>query len=518
MWNSKYVDELLRRRVTSEAGGGVERINRQHASGKLTARERIELLFDAGTFVEICALREARPNVYGDKHVSIPGDGVVVGYGKVNGRAVYASSEDFTVNGGSLGEVHSKKICQCMDMAMNAKAPFVSINDSGGARIGEGVCSLSGYSGMFLRNTRMSGVVPQIAVILGPCAGGACYSPAICDFIFMTCETSKMFITGPAVIKTVTHEDVSIKELGSATMHASVSGVAHFVYADDAECIAGVRELLSYLPQNNRLKPPEVVSDSANAFPDFSSALEEVVPDDSRRVYDVHEVISVLVDDGSFLEVHSLFAQSVVVGFCRLDGRVIGIVANNPKVLAGALDVDSSDKAARFVRFCDCFNVPLLSLVDVPGYFPGLKQERDGIIRHGAKLLFAYAEATVPKVTLIMRKAYGGAYIAMNSKKMGADYVFAWPIAEIAVMGGEGAVDIMHRRDISAAEDPDALRSELVADYEAKYLNPYFAAANGLVDEVIAPDETRQRLCRAFESLKYKQIDTPWKKHGNIPL
>ena len=515
MWDEKYSAELGERLAAAEAGGGEVRVAKQHASGKLTARERMELLFDVGTFVEICALREARPNVYGDRHVSVPGDGVVVGYGKVNGRAVYASSEDFTVNGGSLGEVHSKKICQCMDMAMNAKAPFVSINDSGGARIDEGVCSLSGYSGMFLRNTRASGVIPQIAVILGPCAGGACYSPAICDFIFMTRETSKMFITGPAVIKTVTHEDVSFDELGGAAMHAGVSGVAHFVYEDDAACISGVRELLSYLPQNNRLQPPAL---EAAEVVDRSGEIEEVVPDDGRRVYDVHSVIDLIADPGTFLEVHAAFAQSVVVGFCRLEGRVTGVVANNPKSLAGSLDVDSSDKAARFVRFCDCFNVPVLSLVDVPGYFPGLKQEREGIIRHGAKLLFAYAEATVPKVTLIMRKAYGGAYIAMNSKKMGADYVFAWPIAEIAVMGGEGAVDILHKREVAAADDPEVRRAELVAEYESKHLNPYFAAANGLVDEVIAPKETRRRLCQAFESLKYKQVDSPWKKHGNIPL
>lgn len=514
MWSDAYGKELKERLEKAQAGGGEERIAKQHASGKLTARERIDLLFDEGTFVEICGLREARPNVYGDRSVTVPGDGVVVGYGKVGGRAVYASSEDFTVNGGSLGEVHSKKICQCMDMAMNAKAPFISINDSGGARIDEGVCSLSGYSGMFLRNTRASGVIPQIAVVLGPCAGGACYSPAICDFIFMTRETSKMFITGPAVIKAATREEVTFEELGGSEMHASVSGVAHFVYENDEACIAGVRELLSYLPQNNRTQPPEAIPRPV----DRSNEVEEVVPDDPRRVYDVHRVIDLFADEDSFFEVHAAFAPSVVVGFCRLDGRVIGIVANNPRSLAGSLDVDSSDKAARFVRFCDCFNVPILSLVDVPGYLPGLKQERDGIIRHGAKLLFAYAEASVPKVTLIMRKAFGGAYIAMNSKKMGADYVFAWPIAEIAVMGADGAVDILHKRAVSSAADPEAEHARLAAEYEAKHLNPYFAAANGLVDEVIAPSETRRRLAQAFDSLKDKQVDAPWKKHGNIPL
>ncbi len=490
------------------------RYERQHEQGKLTARERLGLLFDSDTFVEVGALREARPNIYGDRSVEIIGDGVVVGYGKVNGRAVYASSEDFTVNGGSLGEVHSAKICECMDMAMRAKAPFVSINDSGGARIDEGVCSLSGYSGMFLRNVHASGVIPQIAVILGPCAGGACYSPGICDFIFMTRDTAKMFITGPAVVKAVTREEVTFEDLGGAAMHATVSGCAHFVHRDDRECIMGVRRLLSYLPQNNLLEPPTVEPNPL----DRSSEIELIVPDDTRQSYDVRDVISTFADGGEFLEVHESFAKSVVVCFCRLDGRVLGVVANQPSVLAGSLDVNSSDKAARFVRFCDCFNIPILSLVDVPGYFPGTEQERSGIIRHGAKLLYAYSEATVPKVSLIMRKAYGGAYIAMNSKKMGADYVFAWPIAEIAVMGAEGAVDILHRREIKDARNPVVTRAEFIREYESKHLNPYFAAANGLVDEVIAPEDTRKRLAQAFESLKYKKVDTPWKKHGNIPL
>ncbi len=514
MWDKKYKEELAKRNEAAFAGGGEERINKQHDSGKLTARERLNVLFDEGTFVEICALREARPNIYGDRSVNIPGDGVVVGYGKINGRPAYASSEDFTVNGGSLGETHSKKICQCMDAAMNAKAPFISINDSGGARIDEGVCSLSGYSGMFLRNTRASGIIPQIAVILGPCAGGACYSPAICDFVFMTKNTSKMFITGPQVIKTVTHEEVTFDELGGAAMHSSISGVAHFVYEDDYACLQGVRELLGYLPQNNRLNPPLLEGKAV----DRSSFIEQIVPDDSRRTYDVRDVIDTFADDGSFFEVHKNFAPSVVTGLFRLDGSTLGVVANQPAKLAGSLDVDSSDKAARFVRFCDCFNIPILSLVDVPGYFPGLKQERDGIIRHGAKLLFAYAEATVPKVSLIMRKAYGGAYIAMNSKKMGADYVFAWPIAEIAVMGAEGAVEILYKRSIANAADPEGRRAEYIDDYNSKHLNPYFAAANGLVDEVIAPEETRKRIAQAFSSLKYKQIDAPWKKHSNIPL
>lgn len=514
MWSEQHKEAFKQHQLAAKIGGGMARYERQREQGKLTARERIDLLFDKGTFVEVGALREARPNLYGDRSVEIVGDGVVVGYGKVNGRAVYASSEDFTVNGGSLGEVHSSKICECMDMAMAAKAPFVSINDSGGARIDEGVCSLSGYSGMFLRNTLASGVIPQIAVILGPCAGGACYSPAICDFIFMARDTAKMFITGPAVVKAVTREEVTFEDLGGARMHSSVSGVAHFVYNDDRECIMGVRRLLSYLPQNNELEPPKAEPLSI----DRSDEIESIVPDDKRWGYDVRDVISTFADGGDFLEVHADFAKSVVVGLCRLDGRVLGVVANQPSKLAGSLDVDSSDKAARFVRFCDCFNIPILSLVDVPGYFPGVAQERAGIIRHGAKLLYAYAEAQVPKVTLIMRKAYGGAYIAMNSKMMGADFVFAWPIAEIAVMGAEGAVDILHRREIRAAADPAAARAEFVAEYEDKHLNPYFAAANGLVDEVIAPEDTRRRLAQAFESLKYKKVDRPWKKHGNIPL
>ncbi len=514
MWDVEHREELLGRRKRAAEGGGYARIKKQHDSGKLTARERLRILFDAGSFVEICGFREARPNVYGDRKVSVPGDGVVVGYGTVGGRLVYASSEDFTVSGGSLGEIHSKNICQVMDAAMNAKAPFVSINDSGGARIDEGVCALSGYSGMFLRNTRMSGVVPQIAVVLGPCAGGACYSPAICDFVFMTRETSKMFITGPAVIRTVTREEITPEELGGADVHAKVSGVNHFVYDTDEACLMGVRKLLSYLPQNNRQNPPVVRGEAV----DESHRLEEVVPDNPKRAYDVHRVIETFVDKGSFLEIQERFARNVVVGLCRLDGHVLGIVANQPSNLAGTLDVDASDKASRFIRFCDCFNIPIFSLVDVSGYFPGVKQEHAGIIRHGAKLLYAYAEATVPKVTLIMRKAYGGAYIAMNSKKMGADLVFAWPIAEIAVMGAEGAVEIMHKREIAAADNPDAKRDELADEYTKKHLNPYFAAANGLVDEVILPEETRSRIAQAFEALRDKLVELPWKKHGNIPL
>lgn len=514
MWDSHFREELGRKYEAALAGGGSARVAKQHTAGKLTARERLEILFDEGTFFEICAFREARPNIYGERTCEIIGDGVVVGYGKVNGRLVYASSEDFTVNGGSLGEIHSKKICQAMDAALSAKAPFISINDSGGARIEEGVCSLSGYSGIFLRNTRASGVVPQIAVILGPCAGGACYSPGICDFVFMTKKTAKMFITGPAVIKTVTHEEVTMEELGGAAMHSRVSGVTHFVYDDDRACLEGVRDLLAYLPQSNLKRPPVVEGSPV----DRSREIEDIVPDDRRRTYDVRNVIDCFVDEGSFFEVHAAFAQNVVVGFCRLDGHVLGIIANQPKVLAGALDADASDKAARFVRFCDCFNIPLLSLVDVSGYFPGLGQERMGIIRHGAKLLYAYSEATVPKVSLIMRKAYGGAYIAMNSKKMGADIVLAWPIAEIAVMGAEGAVEITGKKRIAEASDPEKIREMLIEEYDQKHLNPYFAAANGLVDEVILPEDTRRKLAQTFDALRDKKVETPWRKHGNIPL
>lgn len=514
MWDEQYRKDLERRRHDAVMGGGQARIDKQHQNGKLTARERLELLFDEGTFAELCAFREARPTVYGERTCDVIGDGVVVGYGKIGGHLAYASSEDFTVNGGSLGEIHSKKICQVMDAALNAKAPFISINDSGGARIDEGVASLSGYSGIFLRNTRASGVIPQIAVVLGPCAGGACYSPGICDFVFMTKKSAKMFITGPSVVKAVTGEEVGMEELGGAVMHARTSGVAHFVYDDDAACLRGVRELMTYLPQSN-LKNPPVVEGVAV---DRSASLESIVPADRRRVYDVRSVIHCLVDEGSFFEVQAAFAPNVVVGLSRLDGHTLGIVANQPRTRAGALDVDSSNKAARFVRFCDCFNIPILSLVDVSGYWPGLEQERKGIIRHGAKLLYAYAEATVPKVTLIMRKAFGGAYIAMNSKKMGADVVLAWPIAEIAVMGAEGAVEITGRKAIAQAADPQAARECLIEEYNRKHLNPYFAAANGLVDEVILPEETRHRIAQTFDALRDKKVETPWKKHGNIPL
>lgn len=515
MWDQKYTNELHKKNTEAQAGGGEARVNKQHNAGKLTARERIELLFDPNTFVEIGIIREAKASLTGLQTSNpIPGDGVVTGYGRINGRVVYAASQDFTVNGGTLGEAHSLKICRIMDMALDALCPFISINDSGGARIEEGINSLSGYSGIFLRNTRASGVIPQISVIMGPCAGGACYSPAISDFVFMVENTSQMFITGPLVVKEVTGEETIAEKLGGAGIHTQKSGVAHFSYKSDKECLEAVRLLLSYLPQNNQHRPDH----KETKIVDGSNNLEEIVPDNMKKGYDVHKVIETFIDKETFFEVSPKYAQNVVVGFSRIDGDVIGIVANQPQVAAGTLDVNSSDKAARFVRFCDCFNIPILSLVDVPGYMPGTRQEHEGIIRHGAKLLYAYSEATVPKVSLIMRKAYGGAYIAMNSKNMGADLVFAWPIAQLAVMGAEGAVEIIYKKQLKSSENPKEEKDRLDADYEEKYLKPYIAAANGYIDDVIEASETRKRISDAFASLKTKKKENLWKKHGNIPL
>lgn len=514
MWDKKYVNKLDDIRGKSIIAGGQQRVDKQHAAGKLTARERIDILFDKDSFVEFSSMVESRSIDFGMDMRRIPGDGVIIGYGKINGRIVVASSEDFTVIGGTLGEYHSMKICRAMDIAMDMKVPYVSINDSGGARIEEGIDSLSGYSGIFLRNTKASGVIPQIAVIMGPCAGGACYSPAICDFIFMTEKTSQMFITGPQVVKAVTGESIAASELGGSKVHMEISGVAHFCYPTDEECLNGVRELLSYLPQYNRSALPVV-----NGHPtDNSFEIEEIIPCVSKRVYDVHNVINAIVDRDSFFEIQEHFATNIVIGLSRFDGKPLGIVANQPNVKAGSLDSDASDKAARFVRFCDCFNIPLLSLVDVPGYLPGKAQEYAGIIRHGAKLLYAYSEATVPKVTLILRKAFGGAYIAMNSKNMGADIVYALPITQIAVMGAEGAVDIVNRKEITDADDKDAVRQQCLNDYEEKFMNPYIAAARGYIDEVIKPEEVRCRIQQAFELLITKEKTNPWKKHGNIPV
>lgn len=513
MWKKDFVKTLNEKIATAKLGGGTERIEKMHAAGKLTARERLDFLFDKGTFVELGALTKSqRPELKETK--KFLGDGVVVGYGKIGGRLVYASSQDFTVIGGTLGERHSKKICQVQELALRARVPYIGINDGGGARIEEGVCSLSGYSGIFLRHTMASGVIPQIAVVLGPCAGGACYAPAICDFVFMSEKSSKMFITGPNVVKAVTGEVVDADGLGGSAVHSSHSGVAHFVYSSDKECLKGVKKLLDYIPQNNEEKPAVKPVKKIALEKDLTS----IVPDNPKQVYDVHDVIGQIVDVGSFFEIQPDFAKNIVVGFSRLNGEVVGIVANQPNHMAGVLDVDASCKAARFVRFCDSFNIPLLSLVDVPGYMPGSKQEQLGIIRHGAKLLYAYSEATVPKITLVMRKAFGGAYIAMNSKNIGADYVFAWPIAQIAVMGAEGAVDIIHRKEVEAAANPAEVREKFVNEYEEKFLNPYIAANNGFIDEVLLPAMTRERLCAAFESLKTKRLDGIPRKHGNIPL
>ena len=514
MWDKKIFDRLHHKKEQSVIGGGEKRIEKQHASGKLTARERLEILFDKDTFVEVGGLIESRITDFGLEDKKVPGDGVVVGYGKVNGKLVFASSEDFTVIGGTLGEYHSLKICRIMDMALETGAPFVSINDSGGARIEEGICSLSGYSGIFYRNTQLSGVVPQISVILGPCAGGACYSPAISDFIFMSKQTSLMFITGPGVVKAVTGETVSSADLGSADVHMTKSGVTHFVYDDDEQCLMGVRKLLSYLPQNSQNKAESILPNYTNTCDD----MQEIVSDNQKKPYNVKLVIEKIIDDGSFFEIQPDFAKNIVVGFSRINGDTVGIVANQPAFLGGAIDCDSADKAARFIRFCDCFNIPIVTLVDVTGFLPGQKQEHSGIIRHGAKLLFAYSEATVPKISLILRKAYGGAYIAMNSKNMGADVVFAWPIAQMAVMGAEGAVDIIFKREIAGSENPAEKRQLLIEEYENKFANPYIAAARGYVDEIIEPQDSRQRIIMALDMLKTKKQENPHKKHGNIPL
>ena len=514
MWDKKIFDRLHHKKAQSVIGGGEKRIEKQHASGKLTARERLEILFDKDTFVEVGGLIESRITDFGLEDKKVPGDGVVVGYGKVNGKLVFASSEDFTVIGGTLGEYHSLKICRIMDMALETGAPFVSINDSGGARIEEGICSLSGYSGIFYRNTQLSGVVPQISVILGPCAGGACYSPAISDFIFMSKQTSLMFITGPGVVKAVTGETVSSADLGSADVHMTKSGVTHFVYDDDEQCLMGVRKLLSYLPQSSQSKADSISPTYTNTCDD----MQEIVSDNQKKPYNVKLVIEKIIDDGSFFEIQPDFAKNIVVGFSRINGDTVGIVANQPAFLGGAIDCDSADKAARFIRFCDCFNIPIVTLVDVTGFLPGQKQEHSGIIRHGAKLLFAYSEATVPKISLILRKAYGGAYIAMNSKNMGADVVFAWPIAQMAVMGAEGAVDIIFKREIAGSENPAEKRQLLIEEYENKFANPYIAAARGYVDEIIEPQDSRQRIIMALDMLKTKKQENPHKKHGNIPL
>ena len=510
------IARLRKLRAESRLGGGAERIDQQHARGKLTARERLDLLLDPGSFIEFDAFVTHRATDFGLADERYLTDGVVTGHGTIDGRLVFVFSQDFTIFGGSLSEAHAEKICKVMDLAMKVGAPIIGLNDSGGARIQEGVVSLGGYADIFLRNTLASGVVPQISVILGPCAGGAVYSPAITDVTIMVEHTSYMFVTGPEVVRAVTHETVDRERLGGATTHTTISGVAHLAAPDEAAALETARRIIGYLPQNNLGDPPRAASDDPIDRRD--PALDTVVPDERSQPYDMHEVVTRVVDDGEFLELQPGWAANILVGFARLGGSSVGIVAQQPAVLAGALDIDASDKAARFVRMCDAFNVPLLTLVDVPGFLPGVGQEHGGIIRHGAKLLYAYCEATVPKVTVITRKAYGGAYDVMSSKHIRGDVNLAWPSAEIAVMGVEGAVNIIFRDELSAAADPAAERERLKADYEQRFANPYIAASRGYVDDVIEPSETRPRLIAAFTMLRDKREVNPGRKHGNIPL
>jgi propionyl-CoA carboxylase beta chain len=509
------IHELYDRRREIELGGGDDKIEKQHAKGKLTARERIDLLVDEGTFVELNPFIEHRCTDFGLEGKKGPGDGVVTGYGKVNGRTVFLFSQDFTVFGGALGEMHAKKIANVMDLAVKTGAPIIGLNDSGGARIQEGVLSLDGYGHIFYRNSIYSGVVPQISVIMGPCAGGAVYSPAITDFVFMVEKTSQMFITGPKVIEAVTGEKISAEDLGGARVHNTISGNAHFSGATEEEVLAQVRQLLSYLPQNCQEKPPVgPVPDEDDYRPD----LADTIPIDAVRPYDVRKVILQVVDEGSFMEVQKDFAKNIVIGFARINGEVIGLVCNQPKFMAGGLDIDSSDKAARFIRFCDSFNIPIITFEDVTGFFPGVKQEHGGIIRHGAKILYAYSEATVPKLTVILRKAYGGAYVALNSKSIGADVVYAWPNAEIAVMGPQGAANIIFASEIEKSANPEETRTQKIEEYRQKFANPYVAAKYGMVDDVIDPRETRIKIIQALEMLRDKHEERPKRKHGNIPL
>ncbi|HHU79175.1 MAG: acyl-CoA carboxylase subunit beta [Caldicoprobacterales bacterium] len=516
MSTQRKIADLQARKRSLLSGGGRDRIDKQHKSGKLTARERIEKLVDANSFVELDGFVSHRCTDFGMDKETAPADGVITGYATIDNRPVYLYSQDFTVRGGSLGEMHAKKIAKVMDMAMKMGCPIICINDSGGARIQEGIDSLSGYGEIFYRNTMASGVIPQISVILGPCAGGAVYSPALTDFIFMVDNISKMFITGPQVVQAATGEAVTDEQLGGALTHNQTSGVAHFKYTSEDECFAGIRSLLSYIPQNN-LEDTLLYtcSDDLNRL---SPELNAIIPDNANKSYDVRDVIEKIVDHGEFLEIQSLFARNIVIGFARLNGKSIGIIANQPKVKAGALDIDASDKAARFIRFCDCFNIPIVTLTDVPAFLPGVNQEHGGIIRHGAKLLYAYSEATVPKINVILRKAYGGAYIAMSSKHLGTDLVFAWPTAEIAVMGPEGAANIIFRKEIEKAEDPIGKRQEVIKEYRDRFTNPYTAAQRGYIDDVIKPESTRPRLISALEMLQSKRENRPPKKHGNIPL
>ena len=510
------LNQLQSRRNAIALGGGEEKIKKQHDAKKLTARERILALMDEGSFIEVDAFVKHRCNEFNMANTEAPGEGVVTGYGTVDGRLVYVYAQDFTVIGGSLGEMHAKKICKIMDMALKMGAPVIAMNDSGGARIQEGVNALAGFGDIFYRNTKCSGVIPQISVIMGPCAGGAVYSPALTDFIFMVENTSQMFITGPQVIKAVTGEDVTLEELGGAKSQAEKSGVAHFTSATDEECIAKIKRLLSFLPSNNLEGAPiDTPSDDINRI---SEKLTTIVPDDANKAYDVKAVIAEVVDNGDFMEVMENYAKNIVIGFAKMNGATVGIVANQPMDKAGALDVNASDKAARFIRFCDCFNIPLVTFTDVPGFLPGVAEEHNGIIRHGAKILYAYSEATVPKINVIIRKAYGGAYIAMSSKHLGADMVMAWPTAEIAVMGPEGAANIIFKDDIKNSADPILERKAKIEEYREKFANPYEAAKFGYVDDVIEPDSTRPRIIAALEMLASKRENSPSKKHGNIPM
>ena len=510
------IQELRDLREEAKLGGGEERIEAQHGRGRLTARERLDLLLDRGSFRELDTFVTHRTHDFGLDEKKFLSDSVVTGWGTIDGRLVYVFSQDFTVFGGSLGEVHAEKICKIMDMATKTGAPVIGLNDSGGARIQEGVVSLGAYADIFLRNTLASGVIPQISAIMGPCAGGAVYSPALTDFIFMVRGSSYMFVTGPDVVKSVTAEEVSFEGLGGASVHSSTSGVCHYVAENEADCFFLIRKLLGYLPQNNMEDPPFVKSNDDPLREDES--LDSIIPENPNKPYDIKDVIAKVVDGGEFFEIHADYAQNIVVGFARLGGHSVGVVANQPAVLAGVLDINASEKAARFIRFCDCFNVPIVTFEDVPGFLPGVGQEHGGIIRSGAKLLYAYCEATVPKLTIITRKAYGGAYDVMSSKHIRGDLNFAWPTAEIAVMGPEGAVNIIFRKELAEAEDPMARRAELVKEYREKFANPYVAASRGYIDDVIEPRETRARLINGLELLAHKRDSNPQKKHGNIPL
>src|SRR5437588_5217444 len=514
--NQTKLQRLMERGQRAEEGGGAERIEKQHASGKMTARERLNFLLDDNSFEEFDKLVVHRSRDFGVESQQYPGDGVSTGHGLIDGRQVFVFAQDFTVFGGSLSETHAEKICKVLDLALKVGAPIIGLNDSGGARIQEGVVSLGGYADIFLRNTLASGVIPQISCIMGPCAGGAVYSPAITDFNVMVKDTSYMFITGPDVIKTVTHEDVTKDQLGGALTHNRISGVAHFVAERDEHALQLVREILSFLPSNNMDDPP--VQSSTDPSSRIEESLNSIVPEDSTKPYDIRDVLHSVVDEGYFFEVHQLYAPNIVVGFARLNGRPVGIVANQPAYLAGVLDIDASIKGARFVRFCDCFNIPLITFEDVPGFLPGVAQEHSRIIKHGAKLLYAFAGATVPKVTVITRKAYGGAYCVMGSKHIRTDINFAWPTAEIAVMGPEGAVDILYRRELAESKDKASARRSRVNEFEEKFANPYIAAERGFIDEVIEPAQTRPKLIRALALLENKRDQNPPKKHGNIPL